>query len=697
MARDHKRLGDLLLEKKLITEETLASAIAEQKKSGQLLGATLIHMGLVPEDALLALLQEQLSLPLVDLRTVVVDEQVLGCIREDLAKKYLAIPVEIEGRSTLVVAMADPLNIAALEDLRFHSGMFIKPVLASPSQIHEAIERFYHMDRSMSELIHNIISKDDEVAVATISEDEDEKEANALMNEAEGRPIVRLTNWLLSRAVEERASDVHIEPQDHELVVRFRVDGLLREVQKLPKWTQGSIVSRIKVLSNMDIAEKRAPQDGRLMLQIAGRKVDMRVSTLPIAHGEKAVIRIVTQTTKLVGLEDLGMQADDLERFTRYLDRPQGIVLVTGPTGSGKSTLLYAALREIQNETLNIVTVEDPVENLLIGINQVQVDEKGKKSFPTALRAILRQDPDVIMIGEIRDKETAQIAFRASVTGHLVLSTVHTNDAAGAVTRLIDLGLEPFMVASSLVGVVSVRLVRKLCTHCREPYEAGAASLNRFGHSHGENGSVTLYRGRGCKHCKETGYHGRTGIYEVLDVDDAIRGLILSNSSDHAIRQSAIEGGMRSIGEDGLKKVLTGYTTLEEVTRSVYLEEQTAKFCPGCGTVLVQEYAYCTKCGEFVGEHCESCRRRFSPDWTFCPFCGEARSGKHADHGKQQERSGAASPGVEALDPHAPLRIAAAENNPPLRIAESGETGPPLRSDDSDEADEADPPLRKAS
>ena len=651
MAKDHKRLGDLLLERKLITEESLAVGVAEQRRSGQLLGATLTRMGLVTEEALLSLLQEQLSLPLVDLRAVVLDEQVLSCIKEELAKKYLAIPVEIEGRSTLVVAMADPLNVAALEDLRFHSGMFIKPVLAYPSQIQEAIERFYHMDRSMTELIQNIITKDDEVAVATVDENEQEKEVDALRAEAEGRPIVRLTNWLLSRAIEERASDVHIEPQDHDLMVRFRVDGLLREVQKLPKWTQGSIVSRIKVLSNLDIAEKRAPQDGRLMLQIGNRRVDMRVSTLPVAHGEKAVLRVVNQNTRMVGLDDLGFQADDLERFRRYLKRPQGIVLVTGPTGSGKTTLLYAALREIQHETLNIVTVEDPVEILMPGINQVQVDEKGKKSFPTALRAILRQDPDVVMIGEIRDKETAQIAFRASVTGHLVLSTVHTNDAAGAVTRLIDLGLEPFMVASSLVGVVSVRLVRKLCPHCRESYEAGAASLNRFGSSQGDKGSVTLQRGRGCKRCLETGYHGRTGIFEVLDVSDAIRGLILSNSSDHAVRQAAIEGGMRSIGEDGLKKVLSGQTTLEEVTRSVYLEEQTAKFCPRCKTVLIQGYAYCTKCGDFVGEHCESCRRRFSPEWTFCPFCGTGRAGKSAAASRTERAAVASSdPADEASD-----------------------------------------------
>ena len=314
MARDHKRLGDLLLEKKRITEDALATAIAEQKRSGQLLGATLVKMGLVTEEDLLALLQEQLSLPLVDLRVVVVDEQVLSCIREELAKKYLAIPIEIEGRSTLVVAMADPLNVAALEDLRFHSGMFIKPVLASPTHIQEAIERFYHMDRSMGELLHNIISKEDEVAVAAVNEEEEVEAADALRAEAEGRPIVRLTNWLLSRAVEERASDVHIEPQDHELAVRLRIDGLLHEVQRLPKWTQSALVSRIKVLSNLDIAEKRAPQDGRLKIEIGGRRADMRVSTLPITNGEKVVIRLADQGRSLVKIDDLGFFPDLLDQ-----------------------------------------------------------------------------------------------------------------------------------------------------------------------------------------------------------------------------------------------------------------------------------------------------------------------------------------------------------------------------------------------
>ncbi len=635
MAKEHKRLGDLLLEEKLITADDLAAAVAQQRRTGQLLGATLIQMGFITEDVLLRHLQRQLGLPLVDLNDVIVDDAAVALVKEEVAKKYTAMPIEIESRSTLVVAMADPLNVAALEDLRFHSGMFIKPVLARNREITEAIDRYYHIDNSVNEVIQNIIKTEDNVAVSKVQDEEQGQAVEDLVKDAEARPIVRLTNWILHRAVEERASDIHIEPQDRDLAVRFRIDGMLQEVQRLPKFTQGAIVSRIKVLSNMDIAEKRAPQDGRLMVEIGERRVDMRVSTLPLTHGEKVVVRVVDQGRQLVSLNDLGLRGEDLGRLQRYLERPQGIVLVTGPTGSGKSTLLYSSLRYIQHETKNLVTVEDPVEYQLAGINQVQVDEKAKKSFPAALRAILRQDPDVIMIGEIRDKETAQIAFRASVTGHLVLSTVHTNDAAGAVTRLIDLGLEPFMVASSLIGVVSMRLVRTLCPRCKEPYEASASNLNRLGAGGATDGTVTLHRGRGCSHCHETGYHGRTGIFEVLEVDDAIRALITRSAPDSTIRHSAVEAGMRSIGEDGLKKVMEGATTLDEITRVVYLAEQTAKLCSSCKTVLNQEFEYCPTCGDFVGEHCEHCRRRLHAEWTFCPFCGETAAGGGNGNGSE--------------------------------------------------------------
>ncbi len=650
MPKDHKRLGDLLLEEKLITPEDLSAAVAEQRKTGQLLGSTLVQLGLVAEQTLLQCLHRQLGLPLIDLSTVTVDESTIALIKEEVAKKYLALPVAVEGRSNLVVAMADPLNVAAIEDLRFHSGMFIKPVLASATTLTEAIDRYYHLDRSMDEVLRTIVHDEKEIAVNKVK-DEDQPEAiDKLLKEAEGRPIVRLTNWLLARAVEDRASDIHLEPQHHELIVRLRIDGLLHEMQRLPKWTQSAIVSRIKVLANLDIAEKRLPQDGRLTVEISGRRVDMRVSTLPVTNGEKVVIRIVDQAKNSLELSDIGFYPDDLSRAKRYCERPQGILLVTGPTGSGKSTLLYAALRHIQHETKNIVTVEDPVEYQIPGLNQVQVDEKAKKTFATALRAILRQDPDVIMIGEIRDHETAQIAFRASVTGHFVLSTIHTNDAPTAVTRLVDMGLQPFMVASSLVAVISMRLVRTLCQHCKEPYEASASNLDRLGAAGRAEGKITLWRGRGCARCHQTGYHGRTGIFEVLDVGDTIRKQIISGAADSAIRAAAVEAGMRSIGEDGLKKVMEGRTTLEEVTRVIYLADATARICPSCSTVLNQEFEYCPACGDWVGEHCEGCRRRLTPGWTYCPFCGrgstdqrEAQVLQHPGRERRQKRATATS------------------------------------------------------
>ncbi|MBI5169962.1 MAG: Flp pilus assembly complex ATPase component TadA [Candidatus Eisenbacteria bacterium] len=623
MASNHRRLGDLLVENKLVSPEDLERAVTEQKRTGQLLGATLVRLGLLDEQVLVGWLHRQLGLPVLDFDTVAPDEQALGLIKEEQARKYLAIPVEFENKRTLVVAMADPLNVNGIEDLRFHTGMFIKPVLAAQSQILEAIERYYHIDTSVNEVIQSIISNEDDIVVSAVEDTEERQAIDELMKEAEGRPIVRLTNWLLHRAVEARASDIHIEPQNNDLIVRLRVDGLLREEQRLPKWTQGAIVSRIKVLANLDIAEKRQPQDGRLVAEIGGRRVDMRVSTLPITNGEKVVMRVVDQSRARVELDSIGFTERDLTRLKKFLSRPQGIILVTGPTGSGKSTLLYAALRHLQHVSRNITTVEDPVEYQIPGINQVHVDEKAKKTFAGALRAILRQDPDIIMIGEIRDKETAQIAFRASVTGHLVLSTVHTNDAAGAVTRLIDLGLEPFMVATSLVGVVSMRLVRTLCPKCKESYAGDPASIARLSASAAaDDEPIELWRGAGCPACDGSGYAGRTGIFELLEVSDNVRRLINSSASDHEIRRVAIEEGMTPIGEDGLDKALTGHTTLDEITRVVYLAEQHVKVCPHCTHVVSQDFEYCTACGSFVGEHCEKCQKRLRPEWKHCPSCG---------------------------------------------------------------------------
>jgi len=475
------------------------------------------------------------------------------------------------------------------------------------------------------EILENIIKNDPVAEVREIVEPDPDESLDELMKISAGPPIVRLANWLITRAVEMRSSDIHIEPQEKGVGVRIRVDGLLQDMERLPKWTQGALISRIKILSSLDIAEKRLPQDGRFRVEIDGRRIDFRVSTLPTDHGEKIVIRIVDQERSALRLDTLGLAEPELARIRAHGLRPQGILIVTGPTGSGKTTMLYSLLQHIHSVTKNIVTVEDPIEYQVAGVNQVQVDEKSKKTFAAILRAMLRQDPDVMMIGEIRDFETAQIAFRASITGHLVLSTVHTNDAPSAVTRLVDLGLQPYMVASSLTGVVSMRLVRTLCSKCKDPYVPSPEELRLLGLDPREGADITLHRPVGCDHCFETGFRGRIGVFEVLDVTDPIRRLIASGAPESMIRQAALESGMVPIGQDGMAKVLSGATSLEELQRVVYCEEERARMCPSCHEAVSSEFLFCPHCGNAADHVCPECQRRVDPDWSFCPACGARR------------------------------------------------------------------------
>ena len=623
-----KKLGEYLLELGLLNEQQLKEALRRQRQTKEPLGHILARSGVVSEADVCRVLHAQLGLPIYDLQSVAVDESVIKLVKEELAKKYTAIPVELENRSTLRVAMADPLNAAALEDLRFQSGYFIRPVLASPSEIVEAIGRYYHIDASVGEILENIIKNDDAPEVRAIVDPVGDESVDELMKISAGPPIVRLANWVITRAVEMRASDIHMEPQERGLNVRVRVDGLLSDLERLPKWTQGALVSRIKILASLDIAEKRLPQDGRFRVELDGRRIDLRVSTLPTAHGEKVVIRIVDQERAAFRLDTLGLDPHDLDLVRGFGDRPQGILIVTGPTGSGKTTMLYSVLQQIHSVTKNIVTVEDPIEYQVAGITQVQVDEKSKKTFAAILRAMLRQDPDVMMIGEVRDLETAQIAFRASITGHLVLSTVHTNDAPSAVTRLVDLGLQPYMVASSLICVISMRLVRTLCTKCREPYVPTGDELRLLGLRARDAANLTLYRAGGCEHCGESGYRGRTGVFEVLEMTESLRRLVASGAQESMIRKAAAQEGMSSIGKDGMKKILAGETTLEELQRVVYYEEEMPRVCPSCHESLSAEHRYCTHCGRASEVLCAECQHRLDPEWDFCPSCGSRHDRK---------------------------------------------------------------------
>ena len=621
-----KKLGEYLLDAGLITDQQLKEALRRQRQTKEPLGNILARQGMVSEGDICRVLHKQLGLPIVELETIAIDEQVIGLVREDLAKKYTAIPIALENRNTIRVALADPLNAQALEDIKFQSGYFVRPVLAPPSEIVEAIAKYYHIDASVVEILENIIKDDSVQEIREIVATDGEESLDELMKISAGPPIVRLANWVITRAVEMRASDIHVEPQEKWVGVRCRVDGLLQDLERLPKWTQGALVSRIKIHATLDIAEKRLPQDGSFRVEIDGRRIDLRVSTLPTAHGEKIVIRIVDQERSALHLDSLGLSEGALTRIRAYGQRPQGIVAVTGPTGSGKSTLLYSLLQHIHSVTKNILTVEDPIEYQIAGINQVQVDEKSKKTFAAILRAMLRQDPDVMMIGEIRDLETAQIAFRASITGHLVLSTVHTNDATSAVTRLVDLGLQPYMVASSLISVVSMRLVRMLCPKCRDPYAPSGDELRVLGLTPREAQGVGLFRPVGCEHCNQTGYRGRTGIFEILELDDPLRRLIAAGAAESMVRAAAVESGMTPIGEDGLMKVMAGETSLEELRRVIFYEEEAARLCPACRQTAAAEYHFCPHCGHTIAAACLKCERRVDASWAFCPGCGTHRS-----------------------------------------------------------------------
>ncbi len=620
-----KKLGEYLLEAGLITDQQLKEALRRQRQTKEPLGHILARTGMVAEADICRVLNQQLGLPIVDLQAIAIDESVIKLIKEELAKKYTAIPIELENRNTLRVAMADPLNAAALEDLRFQSGYFVRPALAPPTEIVEAISKYYHIDASVVEILENIIKNDAVSEVREIVDTEGDESIDELMKISAGPPIVRLANWLITRAVEMRASDIHVEPQEKGVNVRVRVDGLLQDLERLPKWTQGALTSRIKILASLDIAEKRLPQDGRFRVEMDTRRIDLRVSTLPTAYGEKVVIRIVDQERSAFHLDTLGLSDRDLARVRQYGLRPQGILIVTGPTGSGKTTMLYSILQNIHSVTKNIVTVEDPIEYQVAGVNQVQVDEKSKKTFGAILRAMLRQDPDVMMIGEVRDLETAQIAFRASITGHLVLSTVHTNDAPSAITRLVDLGLQPYMVASSLIGVVSMRLVRTLCPKCKDTYVPSGDELRVLGLGSREAADLALHRPAGCEHCGETGYRGRTGVFEVLDMTDPIRRLIASGAPESMIRQAAVEAGMIPIGQDGMGKVFAGETSLEELQRVVYYEEELARVCTACHESVSSEFLFCPNCGQASAHMCSRCQRRVDVEWSYCPACGQHR------------------------------------------------------------------------
>jgi type IV pilus assembly protein PilB len=552
-----KQLGEVLLDEGLITQDQLGTALAEQQRLGRSLGRVLIDLGLIREPDLVSALARKIGLNFVDLGEYQIDPSAASLIPEQVARRYRALPIGYED-SMLIVAMSDPANVFALDDIRTITGKQVKPVVATAADVDQAIRRYGQLDQSVEDISAEAASKAEEKTA-------DLTQVEAAMEEA---PIVRLVNLLITQAVTDRASDIHLEPSEGDIRIRYRIDGVLHEVMRSPKNIQNALISRLKVMADINIAERRVPQDGRVGLVVGGRAVDLRVATLPTVYGEKVVLRILDKTSVLLRLEDLGFLEGPYRRFEGAFRKPYGTVLATGPTGSGKSTSLYATLNIINTPDRNIITIEDPVEYRLPGVNQIQVNVKAGLTFASALRSILRADPDVILVGEIRDRETALIAMEAALTGHLVLSTLHTNDAASAVTRLIEMGVEAYLVASALDCVVAQRLARKLCERCREEYEPTEAELEGAGVPP-DSGIERLFRPVGCPACGKTGFRGRVGLYEVMLVTEEIEKLTVERISSEDIRKVAMDQGMITLRQDGLEKVRMGLTSLEEVFRVV--------------------------------------------------------------------------------------------------------------------------------
>ncbi|PKL45266.1 MAG: type IV-A pilus assembly ATPase PilB [Candidatus Riflebacteria bacterium HGW-Riflebacteria-1] len=561
------RLGDALIQEGLINEEQLQQALSLQKKSGKRLGAVLVEMHLVTEQDIVQILSKQLRIPFIDLSNYLIDPVIAKLVPEHIAKRHMLIPINKVGNK-LTVAMVDPLNIIAIDDIQLMTALMVKPVVATHTDINKALQDAYGAVAQQDKLMDDL----EDIGHA----DDEDLDGLGELGENDA-PIIRLCNLVISQAVQNGVSDIHIEPFEKELRIRYRQDGMMYTAMQPPKKATAAITSRIKIMSSLNIAEKRLPQDGRIKIKVSNRMIDLRVSVLPVIWGEKIVMRILDQTSLKVNLEDLGFEPKTLDRFKAGVASPYGIILVTGPTGSGKTTTLYSALTSVNSIDTNVMTAEDPVEYMLHGVNQVQCKPEIGLTFAAALRSFLRQDPDVIMVGEIRDFETAEIAIKASMTGHLVLSTLHTNDAPGTIGRIINMGIEPFMVTTSVVLIQAQRLVRKICKDCKFEIKPRAEQIGQFGITpelirridlpHINEKNMMFYKGKGCESCGNSGSRGRIGVYEVMIMSERLRDIILNGGSTDDIRRQAIEEGMLSLRESAIRKALVGMTSVEEVVR----------------------------------------------------------------------------------------------------------------------------------
>ncbi len=557
-----KRLGDMLIIREYITKEQLEEALAKQRLSGKRLGEILIEEQYVTEEIILEALEYQLGIERVNLESTVIDKEAVLLIPENIAVKYNLIPICVEN-DRIKVAMSDPLNIFAVDDVRIASGYEVEPLIATKAEVTDHIAKYYTNQSAQKAA--------DELSKGVERENSGKDGKDDEFDEVKNAPAVRLVESIIKAAVKDRASDIHIEPFEKYTKVRNRIDGELIETMRTSKDVHGAVITRIKILGNMNIAEKRIPLDGRILTKIDNIDVDLRVSTIPTIYGEKVVIRILRRDSFMFGKQEMGMRPDDLEKLERLTKNSYGILLAAGPTGSGKSTTLYSILKDMNTPNKNIVTVEDPVEYMMEGVNQIGVNVKSGMTFAVGLRSILRQDPDIIMVGEIRDSETAEIAIRAAITGHIVLSTVHTNDAPSTIIRLIDMEIEPFLVATSIVGVIAQRLVRKICNYCKEEYIASPEEKKILGLP--EVKKTILYRGKGCPVCNDTGYFGRVGVYEIMEITKVHRQAIMNSKNADELRDISIRNGMKTLRMSCTESVLDGLTTIDELMRIAYLKE----------------------------------------------------------------------------------------------------------------------------
>ncbi len=564
------RIGELLVKSGKINKDQLEEALGAQQAEGGRIGTHLVKLGFLDDEELVDFLSQRYGVPAINLAEVDVDETIIKIIPPDVARKYTILPVSKAG-AKLTIAMVDPTNVFAMDDIKFMTGYNVEPVVASESALREAIDKYYGSTHSieLKKVMEDLADADD--ADLEVLEEEEDLDLAALEQQSEEAPVVRLVNIFLTDAIKRSASDIHIEPYEKEYRVRYRIDGILYEMMRPPLKLKEAITSRVKIMAKLDIAEKRLPQDGRIKIKTkVGGKVkdlDFRVSVLPTIFGEKIVMRLLDKDNLMLDMTKLGFEADSLRRFEQAIFRPYGMVLVTGPTGSGKTNTLYSAISRINTPEINIMTAEDPVEYNLVGINQVQMKEQIGLNFAASLRSFLRQDPNVVLVGEIRDFETAEVAIKAAMTGHLVLSTLHTNDAPSSINRMMNMGIEPFLVASSVHLIAAQRLVRRICNQCKQPVDIPVQALTNIGFSKDESKSLQLFRGKGCDNCSGTGYKGRVGLYEVMEVDDEVRELILSGASAYELRQKALQNGMISLRESGLQKIREAMTTIEEVMR----------------------------------------------------------------------------------------------------------------------------------